>query len=169
MSTQVSGAGYGNNSYGKASMSYLALKDMLGDDLFKQCLHTYMDRWHGKHPMPWDYFYSFNDASKQNLNWFWNNWFFSNNYTDLAAGDLKKSAKGYEFTIKNVGGFAIPADVIISFKDGKQVKKHLSPAVWKDGRKVASITIAASGLISSIVIDNGIYLDATPGDNVYTK
>ncbi|MEG0850166.1 MAG: M1 family metallopeptidase, partial [Flavobacterium sp.] len=35
MSTQVSGAGYGNNSYGKASLSYLALKDLLGDDLFK--------------------------------------------------------------------------------------------------------------------------------------
>ncbi len=36
MSSQVSGAGYGNNSYGKASLSYLALKDMLGDDLFKK-------------------------------------------------------------------------------------------------------------------------------------
>ncbi len=31
MSTQVSGAGYGKNSYGKASLSYLALKDLLGD------------------------------------------------------------------------------------------------------------------------------------------
>jgi hypothetical protein len=29
MSTQVSGAGYGNNSYVKASLSYLALKDYL--------------------------------------------------------------------------------------------------------------------------------------------
>ena len=36
-------AGYGNNSYGKASLSYFALKDMLGDQLFKKALHTYMD------------------------------------------------------------------------------------------------------------------------------
>ncbi len=38
MSTQVSAAGYGNNSYGKASLSYLALKDLLGDDLVQNCI-----------------------------------------------------------------------------------------------------------------------------------
>jgi aminopeptidase N len=43
MSSQLSGAGYGNNSYGKASLSYLALKDLLGDDLCKKGLHTYME------------------------------------------------------------------------------------------------------------------------------
>ena len=36
MSTQVSGAGYGNNSYVKSSLSYLALKEYLGDALFKK-------------------------------------------------------------------------------------------------------------------------------------
>ena len=42
MSSQLSGAGYGNNSYGKASLSYLALKDLLGDDLLKKRLtHLY--------------------------------------------------------------------------------------------------------------------------------
>ncbi|WP_432327961.1 M1 family aminopeptidase [Mucilaginibacter sp. P25] len=34
--------GYGNNSYGKPSLSYLALKDMLGDQLFKK---PCMDIW----------------------------------------------------------------------------------------------------------------------------
>ncbi|MEO8568355.1 MAG: M1 family metallopeptidase, partial [Ginsengibacter sp.] len=68
----------GNNQYGKPSLAYFALKDLLGDDLFKKCLHGFMDRWHGKHPIPWDFFYSFNNISGQNLNWFWNAWFFSN-------------------------------------------------------------------------------------------
>lgn len=40
MSTQVSGAGYGNNSYVKSSLSYLALKDYLGDALFKKRFTT---------------------------------------------------------------------------------------------------------------------------------
>ena len=30
--------GLGNNEYGKASLGYLAMKDLLGDDLFKKCL-----------------------------------------------------------------------------------------------------------------------------------
>ena len=70
------GGGYGNNEYGKPSLGYLAMKDLLGDELFKKCLHEYMNRWHGKHPIPWDFFYTFNDASGKNLNWFWTNWFF---------------------------------------------------------------------------------------------
>lgn len=56
MSTQVSGAGYSLNSYVKSSLSYLALKDLLGDDLFKKALHHYMNMWNGKHPIPWDFF-----------------------------------------------------------------------------------------------------------------
>jgi aminopeptidase N len=58
---------------------------MLGDDLFKKALHGYMDRWHGKHPIPWDYFNSMSNISGSNLNWFFNNWFFSNYYIDLNA------------------------------------------------------------------------------------
>jgi aminopeptidase N len=47
------------------------MKDLLGDELFKKCLHEYMNRWHGKHPLPWDFFFTFNDVTKKNLNWFW--------------------------------------------------------------------------------------------------
>jgi aminopeptidase N len=81
MSSELT-TGYGNNAYGKPSLSYLALKDMLGDELFKKALHGYMDRWHGKHPIPWDYFNSMSNVSGKNLTWFFNNWFFSNGYND---------------------------------------------------------------------------------------
>jgi hypothetical protein len=67
----LSGAAYGNNAYGKPSLGYLAVKDLLGDDEFKKCLHAFMDRWHGKHPIPWDMFDTFNDVAGKNLNWFW--------------------------------------------------------------------------------------------------
>ncbi len=90
MSNQESGAGYGNNSYGKASLSYLALKDYLGDATFKKALHFYMNAWHGKHPIPWDYFNCMSTGSGQNLNWFFHNWFFTNNYIDLKIDTIKK-------------------------------------------------------------------------------
>ena len=76
----MTGSGFGNNMYGKAALGYLALKDLLGDALFKKCLHAYMNRWNGKHPLPWDFFNTFNNVSGKNLDWFWNNWFFSTDY-----------------------------------------------------------------------------------------
>ncbi|SFP59329.1 M1 family metallopeptidase [Parafilimonas terrae] len=167
MSTQVSGAGYGNNSYGKASLSYLAVKDLLGDDLFKKALHHYMDNWNGKHPIPWDYFYSMNTGSGQNLNWFWNNWFFSNNYIDLKVENAQPKNNKTVITIQNVGGFAIPFDIIATTKDGKQITQHFTPAVWSKNEKNITVTIDNKTAVSSVKLDGGIFMDATPGDNEY--
>lgn len=170
MSTQLSGSGYGNNSYGKASLSYLALKDMLGDALFKTALHTYMDNWNGKHPIPWDYFNAMNAGSKQNLNWFFNNWFFSNHYLDLKISNkLAKMAGTYNFYIDNIGGFAIPFDLVITYEDGKTETKHYTPEVWKNNPKVYMTKITSKSKITSVTIDNGIYVDATPKDNIWTS
>ncbi|MBO9676081.1 MAG: M1 family metallopeptidase [Sphingobacteriaceae bacterium] len=167
MSDQVSGAGYGNNSYGKASLSYLALKDLLGDDLFKKALHTYMGNWNGKHPIPWDYFNSMNAGSGQNLNWFFQNWFFTNNYLDLAISKVTPVKGKSTVTVKNIGGFAIPFDVVITYTDGKTETIHKTPVIWKANQKETSVTVNTTKKIKSITLDNGIYVDATPKDNVW--
>lgn len=164
MSTQVSGAGYGNNSYGKASLSYLALKDMLGDDLFKKALHYYMDTWNGKHPIPWDYFNSFNTATGKNLNWFFNNWFFTNNYLDIAIKGISADKK--IITVENIGGFVIPFDVIITYADKTKVTLHQTPAIWEKNQKTAKIVLKSTKKIEQIELDGGIFMDATPANNI---
>ena len=161
MSTQVSGPGYGNNSYGKASLSYIALKDLLGDDLFKKSLHHYMDTWNGKHPIPWDYFNSMNTGSGKNLNWFFNNWFFTNNYIDLSVKGVAKNT----ISIQNDGGFAIPFDVIVVYADNSTETLHQTPAVWEKNGKNISVTVKAKKAIKKVTVDGGIFLDATPENN----
>ena len=167
MSTQVSGAGYGKNSYGKASLSYLALKDLLGDETFKKALHFYMNAWNGKHPIPWDYFNAMNTGSGQNLNWFFQNWFFTNNYIDLKIANAKKQNGYYNVTVDNVGGFAIPFDVKITYADGSTTLMHETPGIWKKNQKEQTLKISAKKNISSITLDGGIFMDYTPEDNVW--
>lgn len=164
MSTQVSGAGYGNNSYGKASLSYLALKDLLGDDVFKKAMHDYMDIWNGKHPIPWDYFNSFNTSTGKNLNWFFNNWFFTNNYLDIAVKGISADKK--IITVENIGGFAIPFDVVITYADKSKVTIHQTPAIWEKNQKTAKIILKSTKKILQIQLDGGIFMDATPENNI---
>ncbi|WP_125719945.1 M1 family metallopeptidase [Flavobacterium ustbae] len=163
MSTQVSGAGYGNNSYGKASLSYLALKDLLGEDVFKKALHDYMDIWNGKHPIPWDYFNAFNTSTGKNLNWFFNNWFFTNNYLDIAIKGFSPDKK--VITVENVGGFAIPFDVVITYADKSTATVHQTPAIWEKNQKTAKVFLKSSKKIEKIELVNGIFMDATPENN----
>lgn len=163
------GPAYGSNAYVKPSLGYLALKDMLGDGLFKKCLHGYMQRWHGKHPIPWDFFYSFNDISGQNLNWFWNSWYFSHGYTDLAVDSVKSQNNKYIVTIKNVGGFPNPFDLRITYKDGSTDSRHFTSAIWKSNQKEARLTLKTAKKIMALHIDNGIWMDANAKDNGWKK
>jgi hypothetical protein len=160
--------GYGNNSYGKPSLSYFALKDMLGDDLFKKALHTYMDNWNGKHPIPWDYFNSMNSGSGRNLNWFFNNWFFTNYYIDLDLQNVTKTKGGYDISIKNIGGFAVPFDVNVTYADGTTESFHQTPIVWEQNQKQISVPIKTGKIIKSAVLDGGIFMDADESNNKWT-
>ena len=159
----------GDNAYVKPSLAYLGLKDMLGDEAFKKDLRTYMDRWNGKHPIPWDFFNSINNVSGQDLNWYWNNWFFSNNYIDLAVSKVAIKGLNYTLALKNVGGFAVPFDVNVTYADGSTQVFHQTPMVWKANQKAASIAFNAKKAVASIVIDGGIFMDATPADNNWKK
>lgn len=160
---------YGDNAYGKAALGYLAMKDLLGDQLFKKCLHTYMDRWHGKHPSPWDFFYSFNEASDRNLNWFWKSWYFDNSYIDLAIDKVKKSSRGYSVTLKNIGGMPAPVDLNVSYKDGSTDVLHQSPEIWKENLDQTTLTVKTKKNIQSIELDGGIWMDADTSNNTWNE
>ncbi|UQB67354.1 M1 family metallopeptidase [Epilithonimonas zeae] len=166
LSSQLSGAGYGNNAYVKSALSYLALKDYLGDELFKKALHHYMDNWNGKHPIPWDYFNSMNAGCGKNLNWFFNNWFYTNNYIDLKINSISQEKNQMVLTVDNVGGFAIPFDVVLTYEDGTTEKGHFTPVVWEKDQKSTSLNIPVKKKIKSVNLDGGIFMDYTPDDNL---
>ncbi len=163
----LNGAALGNNEYGKASLGYLAVKDLLGDVVFKKCLHEYMNRWNGKHPTPWDFFYSFNDAAGKNLNWFWHNWFFTNGFIDLAVDKVTKAKKGYTINLKNIGGFVAPVDVMVEYTDGSKETLHQTPELWFTNQNEAIIKIATKKVIKSIKLNGGIFMDADISNNTW--
>lgn len=163
--TSQNGVGLGNNEYGKPSLGYLAVMDMLGNALFKKCLHEYMHRWNGKHPIPWDFFYTFNNASGKNLNWFWSNWFFSSYYIDIAIKSVEKTKKGYFLSIENIGGMAAPFNVIATYADGSTETFHKTSEIWKENQKHIKTDINTKKSIQSINIDGGIFMDADETNN----
>jgi hypothetical protein len=161
----LSPGAYGDNAYGKAALGYLALKDMLGDVTFRRGLHEFMNRWHGKHPIPWDFFNTFNDVTGQNLNWFWNDWFFSNGYIDLGLRSPTKTGSGYEVVIDNIGGMTAPVDLAVQFADGTSDVLHQTASIWRADRRVAKVPLATGKAIQSIELRTGIWVDADSTNN----
>jgi aminopeptidase N len=165
----LSGQGLGHNEYGKAACAYLGLKDMLGDDLFKKSLHGFMDRWNGKHPLPWDMFNSFNNLSGKDLNWYWNNWFFTGNYMDIAVGNVTSKKKEHLIEVKNIGGFVIPFDIVVTYDDKTTETIHQKASFWEQNQELATIKIENKKMIKSLKLETDIYVDANKKDNEWVK
>jgi aminopeptidase N len=162
-------AAYGNNAYGKAALGYLALKELLGDTEFRRGLHEFMSRWHGKHPTPWDMYNTFNDATGRNLNWFWQNWYFTNGYIDLALTNVRKTSAGYSLTIDNVGGLVAPVDVVMKYADGTSETVHETPAIWQANQKRALVAVSTRKAAQSIELSGGIWMDADTTNNKWAR
>jgi Peptidase family M1 domain len=167
-STMLNGESYQLNSYVKPCMAYTALKDLLGDKLFKKCLLEYMDRWNGKHPIPWDFFNTFNELSGKNLNYFWKSWFFENNFIDFSVEGIEKNKKGfYNISIKNVGGAIAPIDAIITYMDNTIEKIHQTPESWTNNQEKLILTIKADKKIKCVLLETGIFVDADESNNFF--
>jgi hypothetical protein len=127
-----------------------------------------MNNWNGKHPIPWDYFYSMEKGSGQHLDWFFYNWFFMPGYIDLDLAKVDKTAKGYLLDIKNIGGFAVPFNVIATYEDGSIESFHQTPKVWERNQKETTVTVKTRKSAKTLKLEGGIFMDANEKDNVWT-
>lgn len=167
LTTQETGTTMFINSYPKPAMGYLYVKDMLGDDLFYKGLHNYFRNWNGKHPIPYDFFYSMNEGCGKNLDWFWKRWFFDNGVPDLAIAKVVEKGKQKQITVQAKGSKPVPVDITIEYKDGSQEKIHRSIAAWEKGNTSIVILTNSSGKIRSVKLGSTYVPDVDKKDNYY--
>ncbi len=166
LSTQESGNAYYLNSYPKPAMGYLYIKDYLGDALFTKALHYYIEQWHGKHPMPIDFFNCISTGSGKNLNWFWQKWFYDKGSPDLAITSVKQSGNQTTVTVSMKGSKPVPVHLTVYYKDGTTQALHQTIGVWQNNTTTA-ITFSAVSLIDKIVLGDVHDADTDSTNNVY--
>lgn len=167
LSTQQSPSTYFTNSYPKPALGYLYVKDMLGDALFTKALHYYIEQWHGKHPMPYDFFNCMNIGSGKNLNWFWKRWFFDNGFPDLAITKVKHQKNNYTVVVTSIGTKPVPIDLTIYYVDGTKQTIHRSISVWENNNATVSLAFNANKTIQKLVLGSTYIPDVNKADNVY--
>ena len=82
--------GFGPNAYSKPATGLNILREtIMGRELFDYAFKEYARRWAFKHPTPADFFRTMEDASAEDLDWFWRGWFFSTDVTDISLDSVK--------------------------------------------------------------------------------
>jgi hypothetical protein len=81
---------FGPNAYTKPATGLNILREtIMGRDLFDYAFKEYARRWAFKHPTPADLFRTMNDASAENLDWFWRGWFYGIDPVDISIDSVK--------------------------------------------------------------------------------
>ncbi|QHT66565.1 M1 family metallopeptidase [Rhodocytophaga rosea] len=166
-SSLLTGSSYGYASYFRPGVAYSTLKEMLGDELFTKTLQEYMRRWNGKHPIPYDFFYTFNDVLKEDLNWFWKPWFFEAGYPDLAIKEVQTQSKKTKITVEKKGTIPVPLVVSITFTDGSQEVIKESIRIWQKGAREFTVEKQFGKTIKKVELGALQIPDAVADNNVY--
>ncbi|HTQ63877.1 MAG TPA: M1 family metallopeptidase [Puia sp.] len=81
---------FGPNAYSKPATGLNILREtIMGRDLFDYAFKEYARRWAFKHPTPADFFRTMDDASGENLDWFWRGWFYGTDPVDISLDSVK--------------------------------------------------------------------------------
>jgi peptidase M1-like protein len=163
LSYQISDySSYRVHSYNRSSMAYAYLREALGDKMFKKALHAYMDRWNGKHPIPYDFFNTFEDVTRQDLDWYIQPWFFNRDYADMG---IKKVTLDNKIVVENSGGLPLPVVITCLYTNGTQDEYYRNPSVWSNGDKAIIIQANSQMLIKSVTLGNNKIPDVIDTNN----
>jgi hypothetical protein len=90
MSNSENIAQFGPNAYTKPATGLNILREtIMGRDLFDYSFKEYSRRWAFKHPTPADFFRTMEDASAEDLDWFWRGWFYGIDPVDISLDTVK--------------------------------------------------------------------------------
>lgn len=167
LTTDLKGGSGFTDSYPKPAFGYLFVKDYLGEELFTKALHHYIEQWHGKHPMPYDFFYSMNEGSGKNMDWFWKRWFFDDGAVDMAISSVNKTNDGYTVVVENKSRKPLPVDVTVTYTDGSQGVFHQTIGIWQYGQPTINVLVSTTKSIRKVELGSFYVPDKNPKDNVF--
>jgi hypothetical protein len=132
-------ANIGRLLYSKPGYGLELLRNqILGPVKFDYAFKTYIKHWAFKHPTPWDFFKTMDNAAGEDLAWFWKAWFLENYKLDQSILSVKYDKEnGATVTIANLDQMAMP--VIIEYETVKGTKERIklpveiwnNTALWK--------------------------------------
>jgi hypothetical protein len=120
---------FGPNAYSKPSTGLNMLREtIMGRELFDYAFKEYAKRWAFKHPTPADLFRTMEDASAEDLDWFWRGWFYSTDPCDISLDTVKWATLSLEGGNPKTGGRTVKQNVakpiVNSFDDISKLRNR---------------------------------------------
>jgi Peptidase family M1 domain len=165
----------GVNQYVKTSMAlHLLRTQILGDSAFDDGFREYIRRWAYKHPTPSDFFRTMEDASGRRLDWFWREFFETNDQFDQTidtvatkqVGDTEHVAIAYGNLAKGV----LPIIARLTFSDSSTQNVDYPAESWymNSVRFIRQYEFVGKKLVRVELDPDHLLIDVNRANNTWT-
>ncbi|WPU96852.1 M1 family metallopeptidase [Mucilaginibacter sabulilitoris] len=163
----------GGEAYDKPALGLTILREqILGEQRFDYAFKTYIKRWAFKHPTPWDFFHTMDNAAGEDLSWFWNEWFFTDWKLDQGVRGINypngDASKGALITLENLEEMALPVTVLIKEENGKIATVKLPVEIWQRGGVWTFPYKSTSRIVSATIDPDHLLPDINPENNSFS-
>jgi hypothetical protein len=155
---QITEFNLGTAAYDKPAKMLDALRDVvLGPQRFDKAFKEYIAAWAYKHPTPWDFFRTMENAAGEDLGWFWRGWVLNNYKLDVAVKSVTqvsatKPESGVAITLQNLDQMAMPVPILIKESNGKTQTLTVPVEVWMRGGET-TFYVYPTSKVTEVVID----------------
>jgi hypothetical protein len=144
-------------AYSKPALMLHALRDVvLGPERFDAAFREYVNRWAFKHPTPWDFFHTMENAGGEDLGWFWRGWVLNTWKIDQSVKGVKYikniPENGAEITLENLEKMPMPVTVLVKEANGKELKINLPVEIWQRSAEW-TFSVPTSSEIKEVILD----------------
>jgi hypothetical protein len=142
---------YGYASYPLPAFIYAMLHHHLGEELFRNCYKEYITNWAKLSPTPYDFFYSFEQTSGQDLSWLWKPWFFQYGNAGVAIESFEKG----NLVVTNQASRPVPLVISAMYKDSTYFNIDYSAEIWESSKEF-TVTIPKHKKVVSVSVNAAI-------------
>ena len=154
---------FGPNAYSKPATGLNILREtIMGRENFDYAFKEYARRWAFKHPQPADLFRTMEDASAEDLDWFWRGWFYNTDPCDISLdtvkwANLSTEVNGPTRTTSSTTRLPVAKPLQNTFDDISKIRNRTDKKIvfatdadvslrdfyWRYGRGLAQVDTAA--------------------------
>ncbi|HYL20538.1 MAG TPA: M1 family metallopeptidase [Gemmatimonadales bacterium] len=140
--------------YNKTAQVLVALRALLGPEVFHRAFVTYGRRWVGRHPQPYDFFNAMADAAGgRDLSWFWTTWFYHGWSLHQTLDSVTAIGDSVEITVADEGLAPMPVRLAVTRADGRVERLEVPVEVWLRGARHTTVRVAREPRIVRVAID----------------
>ncbi len=156
-------------SYRKPAAVLVALRKVLGDEIFWEAYRAFIRDWAFKQAYPWDFFRTFERISGRDLGWFWQSWYDEQWVLNQSVYFVEALPEGTRLIIRDKGEVPMPVWLRVTLEDGSQADYVIPVDAWLAGRRTVEKLIPEIDVIKVEIDPDGILPDVNRQNMIWRR